>query len=121
MDHTLPLPTDNAPRMAPLGRLPAVAVAHLTLMAGLAWAWLAIAGAARGPLEGAICAAPALLAFGLGFSSQADRQQYVARLLAGPHHQQDRQHRGAPGSSSPRSPCSTPRSSSPPSPGWPPR
>jgi len=82
MDHTLPLSTDNAPRMAPLGRLPAVAVAHLTLMAGLAWAWLAIAGAARGPLEGAICAAPALLAFGLGFSSQGDRQQYVARLLA---------------------------------------
>ena len=81
MDHPLPLPTD-APRMAPLGRLPLVAVVHLTLMGGLAWAWLVIAGGDPGSFEALICATPALLALGLGFSSQADRQQYVARLLA---------------------------------------
>ena len=81
MDHSLPLPTD-APRMAPLGRLPVVAVAHLALMGGLAWAWLVIAGADHGLFEALICAAPAVLALRLGFTSQADRQQYVARLLA---------------------------------------
>src|SRR5215218_7292126 len=81
MDQTLPLPTD-APRMASLRRLPAVAVVHLALMGSLAWAWLVIAGANPGWLEAVICAAPALLGFGLGFTSQADRQQYVVRLVA---------------------------------------
>ena len=81
MDRSLPLPID-APRMAPLGRVPVVAVAHLACMGGLAWAWLVIAGASRGVFEAVICAAPALLAFGLGLTSQADRQQYVARLVA---------------------------------------
>ena len=81
MDQSLPLPTD-APRMAPLGRVPVVAVAHLACMGGLAWAWLVIAGASRGVFEAVICAAPALLAFGVGFTTQADRQQYVARLVA---------------------------------------
>ena len=81
MEHSLTLPTD-APRMAPLGRLPVIAVAHLVAMGGLAWAWLAISGADRGPFEALICAAPAAVAIGLGFTSQADRQQYVARLLA---------------------------------------
>ena len=51
-------------------------------MGGLAWSWLAIAGAAAGPFDALICAMPALLALGLGFSSQADRQQYVVRLIA---------------------------------------
>jgi len=81
MEHLLPLPTE-APRMAPLGRLPFLAVAQLVLMGGLAWTWLAIAGAEHGLLEALICAAPAVLALRLGFTSQADRQQYVARLLA---------------------------------------
>ena len=81
MDPTVAMPVD-APRMAPLGLLPVAAVAQLAAMGGLAWAWLAIAGAEPGVLEALICAAPALLAFGLGFTSQADRQQYVARLVA---------------------------------------
>jgi len=81
MDQSLPLPTD-APRMAPLGRLPVTAAAHLELMGGLAWSWLVISRAGPGVFEAVVCAAPALLAFGLGFSSQADRQQYVVRLLA---------------------------------------
>ena len=81
MEHRLPLPSE-APRMAPLGRLPLFAIAQLTLMGGLAWYWLVIAGAERGLLEALICAAPVVLALRLGFTSQADRQQYVARLLA---------------------------------------
>jgi hypothetical protein len=81
MEHSLSLPTD-APRMAPLGRLPLFAIAQLTLMGGLAWYWLASAGAEPGLLEALICAAPAVLALRLAFTSQADRQQYVARLLA---------------------------------------
>src|SRR6186713_1041900 len=81
MDHGIPLSTE-APRMASLGPLPVVAVAHLALMGGVAWAWLVIAGAPRGVFETVICAAPSLLALGLGFTSQADRQQYVVRLLA---------------------------------------
>ena len=81
MEHSLSLPTD-APRMAPLGRLPLFAVVQLTLMGGLAWYWLASARAEHGLLEALICAAPAVLALRLGFTSQADRQQYVARLLA---------------------------------------
>ena len=81
MDPRLPLPND-VPRMAPLGRLPLLGVAHLAAMGTLAWAWLAIAGAERGLLEALICGAPAALALVLGFTSQADRQQYVVRLLA---------------------------------------
>ena len=81
MEHSLSLPAD-APRMAPLGRLPLFAVVQLTLMGGLAWYWLASARAEHGLLEALICAAPAVLALRLGFTSQADRQQYVARLLA---------------------------------------
>ena len=81
MEHRLPLPTD-APRMAPLGRLPIFAVAQLALMGGLAWYWLVAAGADHGLLDALICAAPAVLALRLAFTSQADRQQYVARLLA---------------------------------------
>jgi hypothetical protein len=81
MEHRLPLPSE-APRMAPLGRLPLFAVAQLALMGGLAWTWLASAGARPGLLEALICTAPVVLALRLGFTSQADRQQYVARLLA---------------------------------------
>lgn len=81
MIESLALHTD-APRMAPLGRVPVLGVALLTAMGGLAWAWLVIAGADRGPFEVAVCAAPALLALALAFTSQDDRQQYVARLLA---------------------------------------
>jgi hypothetical protein len=51
-------------------------------MGGLAWAWLGIAGAERGPFEALVCAAPAALALGLAFTSQADREQYVLRLVA---------------------------------------
>ena len=36
MERSLSLPAD-APRMAPLGRLPLFAVVQLTLMGGLAW------------------------------------------------------------------------------------
>jgi hypothetical protein len=68
--------------MAPLGLLPVVAVAQLALMGSVAWAWLLIAGASPGAFEAVVCAAPALLAFGLGFTSQDDRQQYVVRLVA---------------------------------------
>jgi hypothetical protein len=81
MDSSLALPA-SAPRMAPLGCVPVAAVAQLVLMGGLAWAWLVIAGVARGPFEAALCTAPALLAVALSFTSQADRQQYVVRLLA---------------------------------------
>ena len=81
MDSSLALPS-GAPRMAPLGRVPLVAVAQLALMGGLAWGWLVIAGAPRGPFEAALCAAPAWMAVALAFTSQADRQQYVIRLLA---------------------------------------
>jgi hypothetical protein len=77
----LPMPGD-APRMAPLGRLPLFAVAQLAAMGGLAWTWLAIAGVERGAVEALICAAAALLALALGFTSQADREQYVLRLVA---------------------------------------
>ena len=80
-DRGLHLPGD-APRMAPLGRLPLFAVAQLAAMGGLAWTWLAIAGAERGALEALVCAAPAVLALALGFTSQADREQYVLRLVA---------------------------------------
>ena len=72
----------GTPRMAALGRVAVFAVVQLALMGAAAWAWLDIAGAARGPMEAALCAAPALLALGLACTSQADRQQYVARLLA---------------------------------------
>jgi hypothetical protein len=68
--------------MATLGLVPVVVVAHLALIGGLAWAWLAIVGAPRGWFEAGVCAAPALLACGLGFTSQADRNQYVVRLVA---------------------------------------
>jgi len=47
MEHSLSLPAD-APRMAPLGRLPLFAVVQLTLMGGLAWYWLASARAEHG-------------------------------------------------------------------------
>ena len=63
MDQSLPLPTD-APRMAPLRRLPVAAVTHLALMGALAWSWLVISGAGPGVFEAVVCAAPALLAFG---------------------------------------------------------
>ena len=81
LDSGLPRASD-APRMAPLGRMPAFAVAQLAAMGGLAWAWLAISGAERGPFEALVCAAPAALALVFGFTSQADREQYILRLLA---------------------------------------
>jgi hypothetical protein len=81
MEHRLTMPGE-APRMAPLGRIPVFAVAQLALMGGLAWTWLATAGARPGVLEALVCTAPAVLALRLGATSQADRQQYVARLLA---------------------------------------
>lgn len=79
--NTLVMPA-TAARMAGLGRVAVVAVAHPALAGAVTWAWLGIAGVARGPLEAALCIAPALLAAALAFTSQADRQQYVARLLA---------------------------------------
>ena len=81
MDGSLPLASET-PRMAPLGGVPVVVVAHLALMGGVAWAWLLIAGAPRGWFETFVCAAPAMLACALGFTSQADRRQYVVRLVA---------------------------------------
>jgi hypothetical protein len=125
--------------MAPLGRLPVFAVAQLALMGGLAWTWLATP--ARGPAcsRRSSAAAPAVLALRLGATSQDDRQQYVARLLAcaamlpillmmwaGAQDTPAPTRRWHPGcairgSSSPPSPCCTRRSSSPPSPGSPAR
>jgi hypothetical protein len=81
MMNTLAMPA-TAARMAGPGRVALFAVAHLALAGSAAWAWLGIAAAARGPLEAALCGAPTLLASALAFTSQADRQQYVARLLA---------------------------------------
>lgn len=55
----------------------AVSVAHLLAFGGLLHYLLS------GDLEDAlICAAPAVVAVALGFTSRADRQQYVARLFA---------------------------------------
>ncbi|MEO8297498.1 MAG: hypothetical protein ABI574_06770 [Burkholderiales bacterium] len=68
--------------MASLRDAALIAVAHTALAGTVAWYWLTLIGAQRSGLDLAWCAAPAVLAVGLSLTSQADRQQYVARLLA---------------------------------------
>lgn len=67
----------NAPRFAPLGIVGAAAGAYLAAFGGV----LALL-AAHDAADGIGCAAPLLLALWLARTSQADRQQYVARLMA---------------------------------------
>lgn len=68
--------------MAGLRDAALISVAHSLLAGAMAWFWLGLVGAERGVLEAAWCVAPALLALGLSFTSQADRRQYGVRLLA---------------------------------------
>lgn len=68
--------------MAGLRDAALISVLHTLLAGGAAWFWLSLIGAQRGVLEAILCAAPAVLAVGLGFTSQSDRRQYVVRLLA---------------------------------------
>lgn len=68
--------------MAGLRQAAVVSAAHTLLAGAVAWFWLGLIGAERGLIEVMVCAAPAVLALGLGFTSQSDRRQYVARLLA---------------------------------------
>ena len=67
---------DAPPR--PLGAIGAATVAWLALYGALV-GWVAIE---PGAVDLAACAAPALLALRLALTSQADRGQYVVRLLA---------------------------------------
>lgn len=69
--------TDALPRFAPLSFVGAAACAYLAAFGGLL-AWLAATDA----VDVIACAAPLLLALWLARSSQADRQQYIARLMA---------------------------------------
>lgn len=79
MMTTLHLPS---PRFASLNPMAIAALLHLSLFGLVAWLWLALSGSAPGVGATVICAAPALLALALSFTSQADRNQYTLRLLA---------------------------------------
>lgn len=68
--------------MAGLRDAALISVVHTLLAGAAAWFWLALIGAERGGPAMAACAAPTVLALGLAFTSQADRRQYVVRLLA---------------------------------------
>ena len=68
--------------MAGLRDAALICVAHALLAGAAAWFWLGLIGAKRGEFDAIVCAAPALLATGLSFSSQVDCRQYVVRLLA---------------------------------------
>jgi hypothetical protein len=59
-----------------------ISLAHTLLAGAVAWFWLGLIGAERGVVELMLCAAPAVVALGLGLTSQQDRRQYVVRLLA---------------------------------------
>ena len=72
----------TAPRMAGLRDAALVSLAFALLAGALAWFWLGLIGAERGVVEALICAAPVVLATALSLTSQADRRQYVVRLLA---------------------------------------
>lgn len=63
--------------MSRLGVVGFVATAYLAVSGAMLW-WLLDAGAA----DAIVCFAPAGIAAVLGATSQADRRQYVARLLA---------------------------------------
>jgi hypothetical protein len=64
-------------RFVPLGFVGLAACCYLSAFGGLL-AWLAAAD----PVDAIGCAAPLLLAMLLARTSQADRQQYIARLMA---------------------------------------
>jgi hypothetical protein len=59
-----------------------VATLHAALAGAALYGWLVLAGGTPAAFDAALCAAPGLLVLALGFTAQADRRQYVARLLA---------------------------------------
>jgi len=69
-------------RMAPLGSTATVACALLALHGVIAWSWLQLCGAIPTRFEAIVCAAPLFVGLALANTSQDDRQQYVARLMA---------------------------------------
>lgn len=67
-----------APMFRDLRALGLGIAAALTVFGGVIYLW----GSERGAVAAAVCAAPALLALALSATSQAERDQYTARLAA---------------------------------------
>lgn len=84
MSRALPThtPATAPPGMAGLRDAAVFSVGHTLLAGAVAWFWLVLIGAERGFVELMVCAAPAMVALALSFTSQRDRRQYVVRLLA---------------------------------------
>jgi hypothetical protein len=59
-----------------------VTTLHAALAGAALYGWLVLAGGGPDAFDVALCASPGALALALGFTSQDDRRQYVARLLA---------------------------------------
>jgi hypothetical protein len=77
--HTLPNPM---PRFSPLGSAASAATVLAAAGGAACWLWLATLGARPTTFGALLCAGPALVTAALGFTSQNDRHQYVARVLA---------------------------------------
>ncbi|MBX3606613.1 MAG: hypothetical protein KF788_15145 [Piscinibacter sp.] len=83
MSWSAPLPLAEPPARFPALTRVGLAAAGYTLATGSAVAaWHHVVGTAPFGLALAVCLAPALLAIALALTAQADRRQYVVRLVA---------------------------------------